>query len=37
MKLVKDLPTGLPCPEDSTKKVIISLGTVFCAPFLNRR
>jgi hypothetical protein len=34
-KLVNDLPTGLPCPEDSTRNVIISLGTAFYAPFLT--
>jgi hypothetical protein len=34
-KLVMDLPTGLPSPEDSTRNVIISLGTAFCAPFLT--
>jgi hypothetical protein len=35
MKLAMDLPTGLPSPPDSTRNVIISLGTVFCAPFLT--
>jgi hypothetical protein len=34
-KLVNDLPTGLPCPEDSTRNVSISLGTAFYAPFLT--
>jgi hypothetical protein len=34
-KLVMDLPTGLPCPEDSTRNAIISLGTVYNPPFLT--
>jgi hypothetical protein len=33
MKLAMDLPTDL--PPDSDKNCIISLGTVFCAPFLT--